>query len=183
VQRLTIQLSHAVLAFLCFLLCTSHSQASDTSPGGEVLIAAAGRSKGFYLYFQASIDPRSKPNPIASSGQVLIVGKDVPGGILEFSCSGDRDLTKEFQASPYGRGTEGRVVELNCGSEHRFIFLLLSASNQSSTPSCNPTETILGRPALAIAASFGHQAFCMESWEGVSTPKQRLLEAARKGKP
>ncbi len=175
----TIPRTQSVLALCCLLLGTSTAIASDTSPKGELLVAAAGHSKRMYLYFQASIDPRSKPNPIASSGQVLVAGKNVPGGLLELSCSGDTELTKKFQASPYGRGTEGKIVELNCGSKHRFLFLLLPTTDKSSLQSCSATEAILGRPARATAASFGHQAFCMENWVGESNPKERLLEAAQ----
>ncbi len=121
------------------------------------------------------------PSPIRLRAPVkcLLRGK-IPGGLIELSCSGDSELTKEFRASPYGRGTEGKVVELNCGSKHRFLFLLLPASNKPSPLSCSSTESIFGRPARATAASFGHQAFCMENWEGESNPKERLLEAARK---
>lgn len=168
-----------LLAYCC-LLAASTSYASTDKPPVELMVAAAGQSRGLYLYFQASVNSNSKPNPTVSTGQVLVAGKSIPGGMLEYSCVGDTDLTTKFQASPYGKGTEGRVVELNCGSTHQFLFLLLPTGDKATPMRCDSREQILGRPAKATAASFGHQAFCMEDWTDIPNPKERLLDAAQK---
>lgn len=175
--------SHSALSSalaLCCLMAASTAQATPLQDRSPVTVSAAGRSGNLYLYFQAIVDPTAKPNPTVKSGQVLVAGKKVPGELLELSCVGGTELTKPFQASPYGKGTEGMIIEMNCGATHQFLFLLLPSSNTATPMRCNAGEQIIGTPAKATAASFGHQAFCMEDWSDVPIPKERLLDAARK---
>lgn len=150
------------------------SSAAMAANEGSVDVAAAGKSRDFYVYFRATISPSTKPNPVVITGRVVMVGPGLPDGALDLTCVGGTELSKRFQSSPYGIGTEGRVIELKCGKQYGFLFALLP----DGQPGDCGNEKILGHRPLAVAASFGHQAFCMEDWHGVKDPKSSLFKAS-----
>ncbi|HRH16983.1 MAG TPA: hypothetical protein PLS22_05970 [Aquabacterium sp.] len=163
---------HLLVAFLLGVLPSLHvASASEL-----VTLVAAGRARSFYLYFEAQVDLTRKPNPMVEKGRVIAVDQKVSDGFKEFECTGDTDMTSQFMASGYGKGTEGTVLEFNCGSGHRFLFTM---SPLLQAMDCGQNKMV-GTKALAIAASFGHQAFCLEDWRGRKNAREEFLSLSKK---
>jgi hypothetical protein len=160
---------------------------AGASTGQEVLskVAAAGRAgKSMVVYFEASY-ARSLTNPkahlrIESGKAIVLVAPGTEGEIerLGADCVGSDEMLDSYHASPYGAGAEGQVIALLCPPKMGFLFLLISERQAGQSPSvlsaCKDSGMLQTKP-VAYAASFGHQAFCMEDWSAVSDPAQRLL--------
>lgn len=145
--------------------------------------AAGFADKHLALYFEADyITPtaKSKANLRVVNAKVILIVAD--GGSaepkrMEMRCKNSEAMLSYFQNSPYGRGSEGSVIGLECSPQSQFIFTLLrdlaSGTPAMKSGSCEKSSMLNTQP-VALATSFGHQAFCMEDWSAVADPSSQL---------
>ena len=145
--------------------------------------AAGFADKHLALYFEADyIVPtaKSKANLRVVTAKVILIVAD--GGSakpkrMEMRCENSEAMLSPFQNSSYGRGSEGSVIGLECAPQGQFIFTLLrdfaNGTSSMKSGSCEKSS-MLNTPPVALATSFGHQAFCMEDWSAVADPSSQL---------
>jgi hypothetical protein len=158
--------------FLCALLSSAYAQPLTT-------VKAAGLADStLVLYFEATYAP-----PLAA-GQNLRVEKakvtmvmasdsiDKPK-LMHLDCTNDESILARYQDTAYGRGSQGKVIGMSCSPDTQFIFLLFKEASKEVGLNCGHSA-MLGTQPAAWAASFGHQAFCMEDWTLVKNPVAQL---------
>jgi hypothetical protein len=168
------------LAFLLILVVTC--QIAFAEP--KRLVKAAGYAdKTLALYFEAKyIGPVKgiNPNLRVEAAKVILVqvsGSREKPKLMEMNCKNDNSILASFQDSPYGRDSEGKVIGLECSPHGQFLFILYremkNGPGADKRGTCGEHGMLNTKPA-ALAASFGHQAFCMEDWSAVNDPSAQL---------
>lgn len=154
------------------------------TPSQTHTVKAAGvADTSLALYFAARYEEGdANKNLVVKSAEVVIIASyDEATRKVKYNCADDQATLQAFQGSPYGRETVGRVLSMRCAPAAVFMFMLLQREDgmsvQSTPGTCKayrPANALLGTAAVAIAASFGHQQFCLEDWSNVSDPEARL---------
>lgn len=143
----------------------------------EETIKAAGKGDNIALYFEAIIDRNGAVNPAVNTGRIILYAKGRDP--IQMDCNGADEVARGFQSTPYGRGTEGRAVALSCGQKASFLFVLNPPEYQERNDGNCKGSKLIGSKLIALAASFGHQAFCMEDWADVIDPSETMARLVK----
>ncbi len=166
--------------YLTFFLVLVAAYQSALAESARSVKAASFADKTMSLYLEASYvasTTESQANLRVENAKVILVMGDMGGAKpkrIEMSCIDSDSMLVPFQNSPYGRGSEGVAIGLEC-SQGQFIFILYRELKDGGATgaTCGKVGMLNTKPA-ALAASFGHQAFCMEDWSAVADPALEL---------
>ena len=135
------------------------------------------------LYFEADyLAPAAKSKVnlrVVNAKLILIVadGGSAKSKRMEIRCENSEAMLSSYQDSAYGRGSEGSVIGLECSPHGQFLFALFreleSRTSATRSKTCEKSSMLNTKP-VALAVSFGHQAFCMEDWSAVADPGAQL---------
>ena len=149
--------------------------------------AAGFKDKNFALYFEATYtEPSGNQNLKVQTAKVIVRSSGEKDHSVELICTDNPSILQAFQSSSSGAQTKGMVIGLECLPQGEFIFLLWqtkvskSRKNPNDLPAtCEKAGALKTKP-VALATSFGHQAFCLEDWSSVSNPSLRFEEEFEK---
>jgi hypothetical protein len=141
-----------------------------------------GNSIGIYVDVQyAAPEPSRGGNLVVQKAGAIVVTHHAGDRIeqIKVECRDSPSMLEPYQQSPYGKGSEGVVVSLECEQGgHLILALVDEMAAKFGKPgglTCGRGGT-LNTKALASVVSFGHQAFCLEDWSSVADPAARLAE-------